>query len=125
MAWYQTRNYPSSGIYPQYNTQLRYFTATPPVDTNTKNLRQSKKKNISARQKTTSKPPSTSPSSSSSTKTKDLKSVLKPKEKTPLKSKIKISKVSVDSPSPSKTTEKACPKKKKKVESITNQNNFL
>ena len=44
MAWYQTRNYPSSGIYPQYNTQLRYFTATPPVDTNTKNLNQSKKK---------------------------------------------------------------------------------
>ena len=127
MAWYQTRNYPSSGIYPQYNTQLRYFTATPPVDTNTKNLSQSKKKNISARQKTTGKPPSTSPSSSSSTKTKDLKSISKSKGKPPppVKSKVKIKKVSVDAPSPSKTTEKAGPKKKRKETPITDQNNFL
>ena len=118
MAWYQTRNYPNNGIYPQYNTHLRYFTATPPIDAGTGSSTQDKKKNITARGKKTKSPPSTS-SNSSSTKTKDLKPSEKSKGKNPVKRKVKFKDPLVD-----QSVKKPSPKKIKK-EPVTNQNNFI
>ena len=115
MSWYQPKNYPSTGIYPQYNTHLRYFTASLPADHKPTPTKKRKKGPPPSKEGVIGK--RFRPSNSNSpTKSEVSKPQLKPKRRLspPPKKKGTIKVKDEDS----KTT-------KRKKKASTTKNNFL